>query len=1106
MEEANANAVSFLLLGPLTALRGGEALDLGRPKQRAALALLLLAPGRVVSTDRLIEAVWEGDPPPSALAGLQAYISNLRRILRDSAGASSAIVRRGPGYVLDVPADRVDVARFAAAAREAREAVEAQRWADALDHVEAALARWKGALLADLADQAWVRPEADALEELRTECRETQITALLALGRMAPALVAAAELRADQPLRDRACWLHVVALHRAGRSPEALEQYRLYAERLDAELGLEPGLELRELQVAVLRHDPALAGWPRPAGWTGATRIETPAPAAATVRDDEADGDPLVGRDAEAAVLDAVLAEAAAGEPRWLLLTGGAGIGKTRLAEELARRTRAAGGADAWARCPEEDGSPAWWPIRQLVRALGEDPDRVLLAPPEADADAARFTLYERIAELVRTIAVARPPLLVVVDDVQWADRTSARCLAYLAGALRDVPALFALTLRADEDRSAVAPLLSALARGQGARQLDVGPLNAAAVGRLAASVSGAPLGEAEAGELAARTGGNPLFVSEYARLPADERRRGTTPLAVRAVLDRRLGGLDDALLEVLRAAAVLGDVIDVAALAALTDTDPDTLADQLDAAADEHVVVAAAGAAGYAFAHGLVREAVLAGIPEQRRRRLHARAAAALAGAADGDAVSDRARHLVAALPSADPAEVLAACRAAALLAERRFSSETAADWWAEALRAYDLLPDGAAPPEERDALLAAHVAALARAGRGQAVLDVLDAGLLDAVRTERPATVGQLAASLLRSAGAWPWTAFGDDPGPLIQRLTGLEAFVAADPAAHARLLAALAVGRCYDPDPTIPDALSRRALDEAEALGDDAVLGDALLGRLISYSGVASHAEECVAIARRLGAGLDHPEARVDAAVGLNVAAMAQLNLGDVAQAERDTAGAIVQSDLLRLPVLRVQLRWMEGTLALWRGDREQAARHFAAAGRVHAQTELSYTGSAVLAHHCLLRDAGELAGADLDGSPEPVAWGAAIAAARDERAEAERLLVAWLDDLGAAWTWPTLGHVTLLAGVAADLDLADHAPRLLALLAPYARHVATIGQVGVVDAVDLAAGRLHALLGDAAAARAALDRALAHARATGGAPTAARCGRALDALAR
>lgn len=1113
---------SYRLLGPLTALRGDAVIDLGPPKQRATLALLLLHRGRQVSTDRLVDALWGDEPPPSALASIQAYVSNLRRALRGTAGASSPIVRRAQGYVLEVAADRVDLAGFEARARAARGSAEEQHWSAALAHADAALALWRGELLEDLSDQEWVRTEAAAVEELRTECRETQITALLAAQRVAPALAAAVELRAAHPLRDRACWLHMLALHRAGRTSEALDAYTAHVRRLDDDLGLEPGAELRELQVAILRHEPALAAWPRAASWAGAAEVHTPAADAPEPPLQERSS--LVGRGRETGVLDELLADVRGASARWLVLTGPAGIGKTRLAEELVHRMRALGGHDAWSRCSEEDGAPAWWPIRQLVRALGDDPDALLVPPAGVDADEARFAVYERVAELLQRAAAAAP-LAVVVDDAQWADPTSARCLAYLVGALREVPVAFAFTLRDGESDSAIAPLLQALARSDGHRQLAVGPLALADVRELANTIAGEPLSEDEASELARRTGGNPLFVSEYARLPSEARGQGDTPLAVRSVLGRRLAALEPEILQVLRAAAVIGDVVDLPALAATLGMDADVVAEALDEAADEHVLVPSQDTAGYAFAHGLLRDELLAGLPGMRRRRLHARVAATLAGR-DDDSVSRRAQHLVAALGVVEAGEVVEACVAAARVAEARWSSEVAAEWWAEALRVHDLQPGGAEPRwndgpaaawwaearrgaaatadgrDLRDALLVAQVAALARAGRGQTVLDVLDAALLDAARAGRASTVGRLASSLLRSAGAWPWPTYGDDPGPLLERLQSLEPFVADDPAAHASLLAAAAIGRCYDPDPAVPERLSARALEIAERLGDEDAIADALLGRLLTYSGVAAHADELVVLAERLTA-MTHREARLDAAIARAIASMARMSLGDVAGAAEDVRLAAAESDLLQLPVVRVQLRWMEGTLATWRGDFDEAHRHYEIGTRVHLQTELYYAGSAALAKLSLRREREGLATADPAGTFEWEPWDAAIAAARGDAAGAERQLTSWLDEQHA-WIWITLGHVTLLAHTAVDARLVDVAPRLLALLDPYAGRIAVVGHIGVINTIDYARGRLLGLMGRHDAARHVLGGALEQAQALGGAPTVRRCAQALAAL--
>lgn len=1105
--------ISYRLLGSIAAVRTEPdgtttQLELGPPKQRAVLGLLLIDRGRIVSTDQFVTALWGEHPPPSALAGLQAYISNLRRILRTSSEASSPIVLRGPGYVLDADAAQLDTTGFAEATKAAHAAIEREDWEAALAAADAALDTWGGALLDDFRDEPWVQAEAAAIEELRTDCSESQITALLALGRVAPAVAAAQKLRAAHPHRDRGCWLLMIALHAAGRSSEALDEYRRHSEALDAELGLAPGAELRELEVSILRHDPELAAWPRRAGWSGAAGVSSPqAPApieptstVAQVHAAElvADRPALIGRVREQGSLEAAVAEARAGQVRWLVLTGPAGIGKTRLAEELADRVRAAGGREAWARCSDEDGAPAWWPVRQIVRALGEDPDALLVPPPGVDTDEARFVLYERVAAVVAGQASRAATLALVIDDVQWADRTSARCLAHLVGALRGLPVVVALTLREGEDESSVQPLLAALARSDGRRQLDIGPLASAEVHDLAARIATDPLTDAEASELAHHTGGNPLFVSEFARLPAAARFGSDAPFAVRSVLGRRLGTVDDEVMAVLRPAAVLGDVIDIRALSAVTDQGADALADLLDEAADARLLVPAPETGGYAFTHGLLRDEILAGMPALRRQRWHARIAAAFAGAREGDRISQRARHLVAAGPLAEPSDVVEACRLAALSAEDHWSSEEAAEWWGEAVRALDL----AAQPEQgelRDELFVAQLEALARAGRGQSVLDVLDAGLVAAMRAGRPDTVGRLAASLVRCAGAWPWLAYGDQPFAMLERLGSLEAFVAPDPAADARLSAALAVGHAYNPDPQVPARLSSRALELAERVGDDAVIADAVLGRLLSYSGVVSHAEECLELCERL-AVLGHPRAAVDQTIGRTIASMAYLNLGQPQEAEAVVREAVAASERLGLPIVRVQLRWMQGTLACWHGRFEEARRHNAIGTRVHLQTEISYHGTISLAELGLAREEGTLARASIDGSPEPDAWAAAIAAARGDRAAAESHAVAWLDAL-PAWTWVTLGHLTLLAHVAADAELPDLARRLLGELEPYAGRLASVGHVALMGPVDLALGRLHLLLGDPATAEPLLDAALALSVAGGGEPSAERCRTAL-----
>lgn len=1100
----------YHLLGPLHVTRGDERespaapVDLGPPKQRAVLAVLLLAHGAVVSVDRLVDAVWGEDVPGSALASLQAYISNLRRALRDS-GMASPIVRQPPGYYLDVGAGDVDAAVFAASCARATAAVDAGAWEDALTQAEAGLALWRGPLLADFADEPWVLADAARTEDLRRECRDARITALLALGRTAPALSEAATLAAADPLSERGCWLHMVTLYRAGRTAEALEVYARHVTVLDDELGLDPGAELRDLQSAILNQAPELAAWPRSPEWTGAVEVVTPAvehPIPAETVPGPHTG--LVGREREIATLTELLADVAGGVSCWLVLSGPPGIGKTRLAEEVVERTGVAGAA-VWVSCPDEGATPPWWPMRQLVRALGADPDEVLEVLAHADPDTARFQVYERVHRLLEAADGVRT---VVIDDVQWADSASTSALAYIAGALRDHPMAIVLTVRDGEHTPELGRLLGTVARGARNRHIAVPALSSGDVAALAGAVAEDALTATEAATLAERTGGNPFFVCEYARLPRDERAGNEIPVAVRSVLDRRLANLDPAVLQVLRTAAVIGDEVDVAVLRNATRLDVDTLADYLDEAADERIVVASHTGDGYAFAHALLRERLLAGMPALRRQRVHAKVADVLADAVGGDALTRRAGHLVAAQSLVEPDVVVAACRRAAEEATQRWSSDIAATWWQAALDAYDRLPAAARDDDERDSLAVAMLAAYSRAGRGKLVLGTVERYLVEAMRAGRVTTVGRVAGALLRASGGWPWLAPGEDPGGLLVHLEQAVAIAETHGGAGARVLAALAVGHCYNPDPAVAARYLDRAEALAEASGDDDVIADALMGRLITYSGVATLSRDILDWQRRLET-LQHSRFEEDSVIAHSVCTMAAMNLGDVDGAERHLRAGIRGSEDLRLPVLRAQLRWMEAVLAVWRGDFAEAQRHHGIAAHVHEQTELYGAGSGLMAEVSLLRETGgeiDPAWLQLVAAPETggqamvdLVTGALLTVADgpDVAPAADALLAGWLTRRDSPHVWTTLGNLVLLAHLTADCGLAAYAEPLLAELTPFVDRIAVIGQIGVAGPVALATARLRVMVGDTAGARADLADARTLAERTGSAPSLVRC---------
>jgi DNA-binding SARP family transcriptional activator/DNA polymerase III delta prime subunit len=1107
--------VQFRVLGPLQVLDGQRPVDIGPPKQRAVLAVLLLATGRVVSVDRLVDAVWGDDAPGSATASLQAYISNLRRALREGTQGqvASPIVRQPPGYFLQVAADDLDLSVFGSRCATATAAVEAADWQQALSAADEALALWRGPLLADLCDEPWVAEDAARAEQLRTDCLDARITALLALGRVPQALSAVADLRSAAPLAERGCWLHMLALYRAGRISDALDVYTRHARLLDDELGLEPGGELRDLQTAVLRQAPELAAWPRSPEWTGAGEVVTPA-APAVDPDDTAvvarRGE-LIGRTVELAAADRLLADVRGGAVRWLVLSGPPGIGKTRLAEEVAARVVADGGHTVWVSCPDERATPPWWPMRQLVRALGADPDDVLEVPSHVDPDTAKFYVYERIQSLIEST----PGLLaVVIDDVQWADSTSAACLAYIAGAMRDRPVAMVLTVRDGDHSAEVARLVATVARRDRNRHIAVPALSPADVAVLANRIVDDPqhtVTDSEAALLADRTGGNPFFVSEYARLPRAQRVGDEIPVAVKSVLDRRLAGLDAAAVQVLRIAAIIGDTVDsdaVPVLAGATGLDVDTLADHLDDAADERILVSAHSGDGYAFAHGLLRDHLIAGIPAIRRQRLHARIAEVLTTSTAEDALTRRAQHLLAAQPLIAPCDVVDACRLVAEDATARWSSDIAARWWQAALDAYDRLPAAERVDSERDALTVSMLEAHSRAGRGRLVLDTVERQLDDALHGGRAATAGRVASALLRASGSWPWLAPGHDPGVLLSLLDRAVRLADADPAAGARVRAALAVGHCYHPDATVAADLLDRADELAAATGDPDIVADVLMGRLITYSGVATRSADTLNWVRQLES-LGHSRVREDTVIAHSVATMAAANLADIDGARTHLRVGIAGSEELQLPVLRAQLRWMEAVLAVWRGDFAEAERHHAIAAHVHEQTELYEAGSGLVAAVSLMREKGDPVPPDWPGLRAGAESGGqgmvglvhtallTIESGEQARAQATARLREWHAVADRPHVWTTLGHAALLAHLAADHQLPEFAAPLLAELAPFGDRIAVIGQVGVAGPVALAIARLHALLGDADAALAEVARAEAIAEKTAAAPTLLRC---------
>ena len=241
--------LEFRILGPLEVVDGEDALHLGGQKQRALLALLLLDPNRVVSTDRIVDALWGEQPPRTAATSLQNFVSQLRKLL-----GPETLVTKPPGYELRLAGEQLDLQRFRRLVDEARGEPPEER----AERLRLALALWRGPPLADLGFESFAQSEIVRLEESRLAVVEDRIEAELEAGRHAELAGELETLAEEHPLRERLRAQLMLALYRAGRQAEALQIYHDTRRVLVEELGIDPSPSLQHLHGSILRQDPGL--------------------------------------------------------------------------------------------------------------------------------------------------------------------------------------------------------------------------------------------------------------------------------------------------------------------------------------------------------------------------------------------------------------------------------------------------------------------------------------------------------------------------------------------------------------------------------------------------------------------------------------------------------------------------------------------------------------------------------------------------------------------------------------------------------------------------------------------------------------------------------
>ncbi|AGZ39613.1 AfsR/SARP family transcriptional regulator [Actinoplanes friuliensis] len=879
--------VAFGVLGPVRAETALGPVALKGPRHRAVLARLLIARGRVVPVDTLIDDLWE-EPPPGAVGAIRTFVADLRRALepdRPPRQPARVLITAAPGYALQ--AEDVDAWRFETAVDESADLLATGQAKAALAGLDEALARWRGPAYAEWADRHWARAEIDRLDELRILAVERRAEALLGLGRAADAVSGLQAHAESHPLREDAWHLLITALYRAGRQADALAALRRVRDTLVDELGVDPGPRLRQLETDILGQAAHLNP-------PAAPRPEPP---------------PLIGRDDE---LDRLLQAAGQvvsdGRPQLALVSGDAGAGKTTLAEALQHRL---GWTVVWGHAPEYDGAPVAWPWPSADQ-------------PGGDPATARFRLRQAAVARVTALA-AGGPVLLVADDLHRADEATLDLLAALTA--EPWPLLVLGTFRATEISPALTAALARFARAEPVR-IQLGGLDEAATGALARTVSGREIDAPTARLIHRRSGGNPFFVRELARLhEGDGDALQQVPAGVRDVIRHRLARLPDPAQTVLQQAAVLGQDIDPEVLAALAG--PGTpLLDALDAALRAGFLTEDGPGGQPRFTHLLVRDTLYDDLSALRRAHWHARAASALERLRPDD-VAALAHHFGLAGGSTAP-QAARYARAAAELAERGSRPHDAARLWRQAL-------DSAAAGRQRLAAVMGLGRALAVTGHLHEARQLRDEAITTAEQLDDPELTAEVLAAFVVPA---TWTRNDDEV--LSARIVAAaeHALPAVRGAQRSRLLSTLALELRGD-----RTGRGDRAAREAEALaredGDPVLLAFALNARFMHTFRRTGLARERAAI----GAELAEVAAKHDLAtfevLGRLILMQAHSALGDLAAADAHAAAADQLADRYDLPVVGVLTTWYAALRLAVTGDPGAARAYREADGRLAAE---------------------------------------------------------------------------------------------------------------------------------------------------------------------
>jgi len=822
------------ILGQVQILRGDDVVDLPSASQRRLLAALAIHAPRPVRSEWLCGVL---DVTPGAL---RQSVARLRRV------AGTQVLRTcATGYQLDATVDAtLAETEFGQAANDPA-------------NLSSVLDRWDGPSIAEFANESWAVGAAGRLDELRASIVESLAESLIDHNRVDEAIGVLEAHTTDHPFRDHPRGLLIRALAAAGRRTEALRAYSTYQRLLADEVGLEPSTAVREIERRVV------SGWDGRRGdhEPGATRHDTPPkgrrqldwPVPPQLPELLLGAAAPLGRQGDvaaiAAAADSVLEN---GQRGVVLVAGEAGIGKTTLVAEFARQHGTLKGRTVWYCRSDELGSEPLQPFRGLISQILEAlPDDVLSAHVAArghdlrpllphsrrlgphttvaiptDEITARHLLFEAVADLVRRAAEIGP-LIIVIDDLHWADPAGLQLLRHLERNLTRAPVLFVVCFRntGEADSDDVRTTLAELAR-TGAVRIELGGLDAPALCELVwarASALAVHDVSSVADLLGIESAGNPLFAEHLLDhwttsgqlhivdgvVAVSKPTAADLPPNLRDLVWYRVAALGPLGHTVLSAAAVLGSDFDESLLAPITGFGRDELVTLLDKAVTAGLLVAdQPQVSTLRFAHPLVAGSLEGDLGPRERTRLHGRSFEALL-ASGSDKPAQLAHHAERA--GLLDASLLWSARAGerALIA---LTPDEAADWFGRALRHAEELGRGDA---ERASLLAGLGEAAYRAGHPTAI-DTLHAAAELALRSGADDTL--LRAAFTIAPGSIRLGTLG--PKQLAIAEAALKRTIDADDDTRALVLAMLARGLVH----TDQAVRRRTAAIEAEALARD------------------------------------------------------------------------------------------------------------------------------------------------------------------------------------------------------------------------------------------------------------------------------------------